>query len=92
MDHVESASEQLRASATDLLLAVDEGRPAGPVARQLAVDVLRLVPPDSPPWLLAVTVLEGGPLRMRRSVELAGLVLDLVGCNNEENASRDGVG
>ena len=58
------------------LSAVDDGHPIGAPARALAVEVLRSTAPDSPPWHLAVTVLEGGPLRARNAVELAGRVLD----------------
>ena len=43
---------------------------------RLALDVLRSAPADSAPWARAVAVLEGGPLRMRHAVELAGLVVD----------------
>lgn len=32
--------------------------------------------PDSAPWRKAIEVLEGGPLRLRRAVDLAGLVLE----------------
>ena len=71
--------EGLRGVALELLTAVDEGRPAGPVARELAVEVLRQTAPDSAGWTKAVEVLEGGPLRMRRAVDLAGLVLDVIG-------------
>lgn len=66
----------LRGTALDLLRAVDEGTPAGDLARALALDVLRVAAPDSPTWHRAVAVLEGGPLRMRHAVELAGLVMD----------------
>ena len=62
--------------AVELLRAVDEGTPAGDLARALALDVLRVAPADSPPWHRAVAVLEGGPLRMRHAVELAGLVME----------------
>lgn len=64
--------------ALELLRAVDDGRPAGPLARGLAVEVLRRSAPDSAPWLRAVDVLEAGALRVRVAVELAGLVLDAV--------------
>jgi len=66
----------LHNAALDLLRAVDDGHPIGAPARALAVEVLRSTAPDSPPWHLAVTVLEGGPLRARNAVELAGRVLD----------------
>lgn len=69
---------RLRALALDLLGAVDEGRPAGPVARDLAVEVLRQLVPDSAGWAKALDVLEGGALRVRRAVDLAGLVLDAI--------------
>lgn len=62
--------------AMELLRAVDAGTPAGALARSLALDVLRSAPADSAPWARAVAVLEGGPLRMRHAVELAGLVVD----------------
>ena len=66
----------LRGVAVELLRAVDEGTPAGGVARALALDVLRVAAPDSAAWARAVAVLEGGPLRMRHAVELAGLVME----------------
>jgi hypothetical protein len=69
-------SEHLQGLAVELLRAVDEGTPGGELARALALDVLRVAPADSPPWHRAVAVLEGGPLRMRHAVELAGLVMD----------------
>jgi len=62
--------------ALDLLRAVDDGRPAGPIARGLALEVLRRSAPDSAPWLRAVDVLEAGALRVRVAVDLAGLLLD----------------
>lgn len=77
-DEPTTDSSPLSSCALALLHAVDEGTPAGPIARELAVAVLRRCPPDSPPWSLAVAVLDGGPFRMRRAVELAGLVLDAV--------------
>ncbi|MDB4930090.1 MAG: hypothetical protein JWM10_2574 [Myxococcaceae bacterium] len=64
------------ARALDVLRAVDEGTPAGDLGRALALDVLRVAAPDSAPWSRAVAVLEGGPLRMRHAVELAGLVVE----------------
>ena len=73
---VRAPGEGLRGVALDLLHAVDEGHPVAAPARALAVEVLRTMAPDSAPWLLAVTVLEGGPLRARNAVELAGVVLD----------------
>lgn len=69
-------SSPLSSLALDLLHAVDDGHPAAPIARELAVEVLRRSPPDSPPWCKAVEVLDGGPLRVRRAVDLAGMVLD----------------
>ena len=78
-DGAEGGVERLRGVALELLTAVDEGRPAGGIARELAVEVLRAMAPDSAPWRKAVEVLEGGPLRMRRAVDLAGLVLDAIG-------------
>jgi len=69
-------NEGLPARAAELLRAVDEGTPAGELARALALDVLRVAAPDSAPWSRAVAILEGGPLRMRHAVELAGLVMD----------------
>ena len=62
--------------AMELLLAIDEGRPAGDVARALALAVLTVEAPGSAPWTAAVAVLEGGPLRVRRAVMLAGEILD----------------
>ncbi len=76
----------LRASAEELLRAVDEGTPAGDLARTLALDVLRVAAPDSPPWHRAVAILEGGPLRMRHAVELAGLTLDGAAADSEQQA------
>lgn len=46
-------------------------------------------PPGSPVWAAAVGVLEGGALRMRRAVELAGMVLD--GVVVLEARAREGV-
>lgn len=69
-------SGALRARAMELLRAVDDGSPAGELARALALDVLRSAAPDSAPWSRAVAILEGGPLRMRHAVELAGLVME----------------
>lgn len=66
----------LRALALELLRAVDEGLPAAGVARELAVDVLRRSVPDTSAWTLAISALEGGPLRVRRAVELAALLLE----------------
>lgn len=68
----------LHNAALGLLRAVDEGLPTASPARELALGVLRSVTPDSAPWALAVRVLEGGPLRARHAVDLAGLVLDAV--------------
>nr|MBK7065272.1 hypothetical protein [Deltaproteobacteria bacterium] len=50
--------------------------PGRELARALALDVLRSAAPDSAPWSRAVAVVEGGPLRMRHAVELAGLVME----------------
>lgn len=66
----------LSALSLELLRAVDEGRPARSIARELAVEALRSSTPDSAPWLRAVAVLEAGALRVRAAVDLAGLVLD----------------
>ena len=66
------------AISEELLRAIDEGRPAGDTARTLALEVLRTLPADSVPWQRAVAFLEGGALRMRHAVELAGAVLDAV--------------
>ena len=76
-------SGPLYAASLELLRAFDEGTPAGALARALALDVLRSAPADSAPWARAVAVLEGGPLRMRHAVELAGLVVDAVGVTGE---------
>ena len=38
--------------------------------------MLRVAAPDSAVWARAVAVLEGGTLRMRHAVELAGLVTE----------------
>ncbi|TAK33217.1 MAG: hypothetical protein EPO40_00610 [Myxococcaceae bacterium] len=73
----------LRARAAELLRAVDEGTPAGELARALALDVLRSAAPDSAPWSRAVAVVEGGPLRMRHAVELAGLVMEAAEVSGE---------
>lgn len=69
-------SRHLDALALDLLGAVDEGRPAAPLARELAVATLRSSTPDTAPWLRALDVLEAGALRVRVAVDLAGLLLD----------------
>lgn len=70
------AWDDLAPLAAQFLRAVDVGEPAGGLARQLALAVLRVTAPDSPAWNRAVEVLEGGPLRMRHAVELAGDVID----------------
>lgn len=80
----------LRGLALDLLRAVDEGLPAGAAARELAVEVLRRSAPDTAAWTKAVDVLEGGPLRARRAVELAGLVLDAAEEEDGDAAVREG--
>ena len=69
----------VEALALGVLRAVDEGLPAGDIARELALAVLRSEASDSAPWVRAVAVLEGGALRMRHAVELAGVVLEAVG-------------
>lgn len=69
-------AEHLRALALEMLSAVDRGAPAGDLARSLAVEVLRGVPPTGEAWALALSVVEGGPLKMRRAVELAGWVVE----------------
>ena len=68
-------SEGLDALALAVLCAVDEGTPAGLPARALALAVLATEPPGSPRWTAAVEIIEGGPLRVRRAVMLAGEVL-----------------
>jgi hypothetical protein len=80
-------SPPAEALALDLLGAVDEGRPAGPLARGLAVEVLRRAAPDTAPWLRALDVLEAGALRVRVAVELAGLVLDAAALDDEGQAT-----
>lgn len=82
---------ELREAALELLHAVDEGLPVAPPSRSLALAVLRSARADSPPWLQAVGVLEGGPLRTRRAVELAGCVLDAVGSVFSEPRAHEGV-
>ena len=62
--------------ALALLEAVDEGRPAGDLCRALALAVLASETPGEAPWTAAVEVIEGGPLRIRRAVALAGMILD----------------
>ncbi len=84
---VRAPGEALRGVALDLLHAVDEGHPVAAPARALAVEALRSTAPDSAPWLLAVTVLEGGPLRARNAVELAGVVLDALGVGAVDEAA-----
>lgn len=76
--------------AEGFLRAVDEGHPAGPLARTLSVEVLRSMAADSAPWVLAVEVLEGGPLRMRRAVELAGQVFEAAEVEEGEGACSAG--
>lgn len=54
-----------------------EGLPVAPPSRSLALAVLRTTEPDcARPGMQAVEVLEGGPLRARRAIELAGFVLE----------------
>ncbi len=71
-----------------LLRAVDEGLPAASPARDLALVVLRSAAPDSAPWALAVKVLEGGPLRARHAVELAGGVLDTIAASAFDDTAQ----
>lgn len=79
--------------ALGVLRAVDEGAPAGAMARQLALDVLRVAPADGALWQRAVAVIEGGALRMRHAVELAGMVVDAVeGVTGESITSGRAVG
>jgi len=77
----------LRERALTLLRAVEEGRPAGAIVRSLALDVLRGCVPDSPPWVLAVSVLEGDALKMRHAVEMAGWLVEAIG--EAEDGRRD---
>lgn len=79
--------EAPEALALELLTAVDEGLPAGPVARALAVSVLASKDPLTAPWWRAVEVLEGGPLRVRRAVELAGMLLEGEAVQGEHTAA-----
>ncbi|MDB4931239.1 MAG: hypothetical protein JWM10_3723 [Myxococcaceae bacterium] len=65
--------------AISLLRAVDEGTPTREPARALAIAVLKQADPDSQAWARAVAVLEGGPLRARHAVDLAGDVVDAAG-------------
>lgn len=81
-------TDSLRRVSLALLAAVDEGLPVAAVARDLAVEALRQCPADTAPWRLAVAVLDGGPLRARRAVELAGLVLD--GIDADDRAAGGG--
>ena len=74
-----------RSLAEALLLALEDGAPVAPLARELAVAVLAGTPPGSPPWAKALVVIEGGPARMRHAVELAGWVLDAT----DDEAVRD---
>jgi len=74
--------------ALELLLAVDEGRPAGDAARALAVAVLATEAPGSSRWGAAVAVLEGGPLRVRRAVMLAGELLEGGACSRRRGPSH----
>lgn len=64
-----------QAEAEELLRAVDEGKPAGELARALALEVLRGGEVAGEAFHHAVAVLEGGALRMRRAVDLAASVL-----------------
>lgn len=61
------------------------------MARELAIEVLRYAASDATSWGRAVAVLEGGALRMRHAVELAGLVIDAVRVTGEEMIGRKGV-
>ena len=75
VDHPWTTAPALHYLAKFVLEAVDGGAPVGDLARDLAVGALRTAPVDSDPWLHAVAVLEGGPLRIRHAVELAAAVL-----------------
>lgn len=72
---IEPPEGDLEGVAMALLRAVDEGAPAADLARALAVTVLASSPPGSPRWSAALAVMEGGALRTRRAVMLAGEVL-----------------
>ena len=74
-----TAIDALRRHAFALLEAIDSGAPIGAPARALAVSTLRVTAPDTAPWWKAIELLEGGPLRARRAVDLAGQVLDALG-------------
>ena len=59
-----------------LRVVSDEKNVPHDAVRGFAVEALRVMAPDSAPWRKAIEVLEGGPLRLRRAVDLAGLVLE----------------
>ena len=71
----EGCPNALKALAVTLLRAIDEGTPAGDPARAFALAVLASTAPMSGIWRSAVEIIEGGPLRMRWAVMLAGEVL-----------------
>lgn len=71
----EGAPGPAQHAAWALLRAVDAGAPAADAARALAVATLAQEPPGSRRWRLALAVMEGGPLRTRRAVVLAGEVV-----------------
>jgi len=77
-------AEGLEGVALALLEAVDEGAPAADLARALAVAVLAVEPPGSARWSTALAVMEGGALRTRRAVMLAGEVLGDAECSSPE--------
>lgn len=83
---IEPPAEGLEGAALALLRAVDDGAPAAELARALALAVLATEPPGSKRWTAAVAALEGGPLRTRRAVALAGEVLEGAECVSPDGA------
>ncbi len=84
MGVISPPAEGLEGVALALLAAVDEGAPAADLARALAVAVLAVEPPGSARWSTALAVMEGGALRTRRAVMLAGEVLGDAECSSPE--------
>ena len=74
-------------SVTQLPKALAEERPAGDLGHALALEVLRGGEVMGEAFTLAVAVLEGGPLRIRRAVDLAACVFTAA-----DSCAREGTG
>ena len=78
---------ETEADAKELRKALAEERPAGDLGHALALEVLRGGEVMGEAFTLAVAVLEGGPLRIRRAVDLAACVFTAA-----DSCAREGTG